>query len=318
MGRSVSADWVRLLRQIKKDHRSGASALLARAVEAGRRFLLATRTLPPERLAPRLARFTRLLTASQPSMAPFLTFANTLWRAADDPARGLSWDRLHSAMVAFADGADRGLTATIRHGSQLVKSGSLVLTDSHSTAVRIALRRALAAGRRFEVACSEARPMGEGVALARSLAFAGVSVHLTTDAALPGWIERADLLLVGADAVFETGVVNKVGTEPLLQAARRARVPAYVLADSSKWLPKDLARLWCARDEPATEITTLRDPNLTVHNRYFDCSPLRLLTGVIWDEGIAAPSVFRRRIANLGTSKSLIALLKQQTTGRRR
>jgi len=317
MGRSVSPDWARLLRQIKNDHRSGASALLGRAIEAGRLFLVATRPLSSDRLGPLLVRFTRLLTASQPSMAPLLNLANALWLGAGDQAESLRWVRLHDAIAAYADSVDRGLAKTIHHGARLVKSGSLVLTYSHSAAVRMALLHALAAGRRFEVVCSESRPMGEGVALARRLAFAGVPVHLTTDAALPGWMGQADLLLVGSDAVVETDVVNKVGTEPLAQAARRARVPAYVLADSSKWLPAGLERFWQMREEAPGEITPLRHSNVQVHNRYFDCSPLRLFTGVVWNEGIAAPSEVRRRIGRLGTSTDLIVLLEQQARRRR-
>lgn len=313
----MSPDWARLLRQIKQDRRSGASALLGRAIEAGRLFLVATRPLSSDRLGPLLVRFTRLLTASQPSMAPLLNLANVLWLGAGDRADSLRWVRLHGAMVAFADGVDQGLAKTIRHGARLVKSGSLVLTYSHSTAVRMALLHALAAGRRFEVVCSESRPMNEGVDLARRLAFAGVPVHMTTDAALPGWVEQADLLLVGADAVIETDVVNKVGTEPLARAARRARVPGYVLADSSKWLPAGLERFWQMRDEAPGEITPLRDSNVQVHNRYFDRSPLPLFSGVVWNEGIAAPSEVRRRIGRLGTSAGLIVLLEQQA-GRRR
>jgi translation initiation factor 2B subunit (eIF-2B alpha/beta/delta family) len=304
-------NWQATLAAIQKDHRSGASALLGRAIEAGRLFLIATRALPPERLTPLFVRFTRLLTTSQPSMAPLLTFANALWRCAAGRHQ-LTWKDLHKAMTAYADGVDRGILGTVRHGARLVRSGGLVLTYSHSTAVRMALLRALAAGRRFEVVCSESRPMSEGVALARRLTFAGIRVHLTTDAALAGWTERADLLLVGADAVLGTGVVNKVGTEPLLQAARRARIPAYVLADSSKWLSGALARLWRPRDQSAAEITPLRHPNLHVHNRYFDCSPLRLLTGLVWEGGIAGPPEARRRLASVPTSRRLVALLQQQ------
>lgn len=316
MGRAVAPDWARLLRQIKSDRGSGASVLLGRAIEAGRLFLAATRVLSSDRLAHVLIQFTRLLTASQPSMAPFLTFANALWLRAGDRAESLRWVRLHDAMAAYAEGVDRGLAKTIRHGARLVKSGSLVLTYSHSTAVRMALLRALAAGRRFEVVCSESRPMGEGLALARRLAFAGVPVHLTTDAALSGWMEQADLFVVGADAVCEE-VVNKVGTEPLAQAAKRARIPAYVLADSSKWLPAGLARFWRMRQEAPGEIASLRRSNVQVHNRYFDRSPLPLFTGVVWEEGIAAPSEVRRRIARLGTSPGLIVLLEQQARGQR-
>jgi translation initiation factor eIF-2B subunit delta len=313
----MSADWARLLQQVERDHRSGASTVLARAIAAGRLFLAATRRLPSGRLRAALVRFTSLLTASQPSMAPVLNLSNALWLGAGGRAERLRWIQLRDAMGAFADGVDRGLARTIRHGARLVKPGRLVLTYSHSAAVRMAILRALAAGRRFEVVCSESRPMGEGVSLARRLAFAGVPVHLTTDAALAGWMEHADLFLVGADALTASGAVNKIGTEPLAQAARRLGVPAYILADSSKWLPAGLARFWRMREEAPGEIARLRDPNLQVHNRYFDRSPLRLFTGVVWEAGIAAPPDVRRRLARLETATVQMALLERPPRGRR-
>ncbi len=314
----MPSDWICLLRQIERDRRSGASVVLARAIEAGRLFLAAARPLPSDRLHAALARFTRRLTASQPSMAPLLNLANALWLAAGDRPDRLRWTQLHAAMAAYADGVDRRLAHTVRHGARLVRSGSLVLTYSHSAAVRMVLLRALAAGRRFEVACSESRPVGEGVSLARRLALAGVPVHLMTDAALPGWMGQADLLLVGADAVMQTGVANKTGTEPLAQAARRARVPAYVLADSSKWLPPALATFWRTREEAPGQIAHRRHPNVRIHNRYFDRSPLPLFAGVVWEEGVAAPPEVRRRLARFETAAALIALLERRPADRRR
>lgn len=250
-------------------------------------------------------------------MAPLLNLANALWLGAGDRAEHLRWVQVHDAMAAYADDADRRLAHTIRRGARLVKSGHLVLTYSHSTAVRLALLGALAAGRRFEAVCSESRPMGEGVVLARRLAFAGIPVHLTTDAALPGWLEQADLVLVGADAVLETWVANKTGTEPLARAARRARVPAYVLADSTKWLPPGLERFWRAREEAPGEIARRPHANVQVHNRYFDRSPLSLFSAVVWEEGIATPSEVRRRVARLVGAPALITLLDQELPGGR-
>jgi translation initiation factor eIF-2B subunit delta len=306
----MTSAWQRVFQEIRDDHRSGASTLLADALEAGRLFLGATRRVPPRRLTADLARFTRRLTASQPSMAPFLTLANALWLCVDEAPAGLTWSRLHEALARYADAVDRGLLATIRNGARLVKSGSVVLTYSHSAAVRLALRCAMAAGRRFEVVCSESRPMGEGVALARHLAHVGITTYLTTDAALAGWMDRVDLVLVGADAVLSGGIVNKVGTEPLVRAARRAKVPSYVLADATKWLSKGLAGFWCSREEASEEIIRIRHRNLRVENRYFDCSSPGLFTGLVWEEGIVQPTDLRRRLAAIETSQSLILFLR--------
>src|SRR5574341_43835 len=260
--------WKRVLAQIRGDRRSGASVLLARGIEAARLFLSATRHAGAARLDRALDGFTWRLVECQPSMAALLTLANALWIGRGE-AKGASsvWGSLHDALVRYADRVDRGLRETIRRSAGLVRQRSLVLTYTNSSAVRLALWGAVAAGRRFEVVCSESRPMGEGVGLARQLAALGIPVHLVVDAALAEWVPRADLILLGADAVMADFVVNKVGTGPILRAARQDRVPAYVLGDSSKWLTVALAGFWRVREEAPEGITRSRDPNLVIHNR---------------------------------------------------
>ncbi len=311
----MPSDWEKLVGRIRRDRHSGASTLLADGIEAARLFLHAVRPLRPEPLTRALEKFTLRLTASQPSMAPFLTLANALWLAMEEEGRP-GWQKLHDALVRHADGIDRALEATVRRAAALVRSRSVVLTYSNSTAVRLALWRAMAEGKAFVVTCSESRPMNEGVALAKFLAERGVLVYLVVDAGLFDWLGITDLILLGADAVFSQGIVNKIGTEPLLQAARRIGIPTYVLADSSKWLPDRLARFWRVRPESPAEITALRHPNLVVHNRYFDRSPLTLVTGIVWEGGVSRPEDVRRRIARLPVSTGLVRLLlKSRTAG---
>lgn len=303
----MASDWERLLGRIRRERRAGASQLLADGIEAARQFLNAVRHLRPEPLTSALVRFTLRLTTSQPSMAPFLTLANALWLAEEEKGRP-TWQALHDALVRYADGIDRALEATVRRAAGLVPSNSIVLTYSNSTAVRLALWRAMGEGKEFVVTCSESRPMNEGVTLAKFLAERGVPVSLVVDAGLSDWLGVADLVLVGADAILRTGVVNKIGTEPLLQAARRLGVPVYVLADSTKWLPDRLARFWRVRSESPAEIATLRHSNLVIHNRYFDTSPLNLVTGIVWEGGVSRPAEIRSRIARLPVSRTLVTL----------
>lgn len=308
--------WEQRLARIRRDRRSGASVLLAEGIEAARLFLAGTRRLPPGRLQAALERFTLRLTASQPSMAAFLTLANALWLACGErPGESPRWPALHNALVRYAGGVDRGLRATVRRAAALIRPRTRVLTYSSSTAVRLALWRAMASGRRFEVVCSESRPMREGVTLARRLAALGIPTHLVADAALGEWVTRADLVLLGADAVMPDTIVNKVGTELLLHAARRAGVSACLAADSSKWLPEALAPFWGVREEAPGEIARPGDPNLLVHNRYFGASPLALVTGVVWEGGMARPVEVRRRIARLPVSEALVRLFERRPGG---
>jgi hypothetical protein len=77
------------------------------------------------------------------------------------------------------------------------------------------------------------------------------------------------------------------------------------------------ALFWRPRDESPAEVTSFRHPNLHAHNRYFDRSALRPLTGLVWEEGIAAPSEVRRRTAEIAISKGLMAVLEQRDGKRR-
>jgi translation initiation factor 2B subunit (eIF-2B alpha/beta/delta family) len=306
----MARSWERRIERIRRDRSSGASTLLSYGIEAARLFLAEAHRLPPDRFAAQLKRFTLLLVTSQPSMAVFLTLLNVLWLACEEGARTPSatpsaWRRVHAALVRYADGIDRGLLAVVRRAAALVKPRSLVLTYSSSTVVQLALWRAMAVGRSFEVVCSESRPMQEGVALARRLSDLGISVHLVVDAGLTEWVKEADLLLLGADAILPDVMVNKVGTEPLLQAARHAGVPAYILADSSKWLPAPLARFWWVRDEDPTQLLRPIPLNVRVHNRYFGGSTLSLVTGVVWEGVVPRPGEVNERIARLPASRLL-------------
>jgi methylthioribose-1-phosphate isomerase len=49
-----------------------------------------------------------------------------------------------------------------------------------------------------------------------------------------------------------------------------------------------------------------------VHNRYFDQSPLTLVTGIVWEGGVARPGEIHRRIARLPVSKPLVTLLAKR------
>jgi translation initiation factor 2B subunit (eIF-2B alpha/beta/delta family) len=303
-----------MLGWIRRERRAGASQLLANGIEAAHLFLKAVRHLRPEPFTGALEEFTLRLTASQPSMAPFLTLANALWLEAEQDKRP-TWQALHDALVRYGSASDRALEATVRRAAGLVPSNSIVLTYSKSTAVQLALWRAVGEGKVFVVTCSESRPMNEGVALARFLAERGVPVYLVVDAGLFNWLGIADLVLVGADAILRTGIVNKIGTEPLLRSARRIGVPVYVLADSSKWLPDRLARFWRVRPESPAEITNLRHPNLVIHNRYFDMSPLTLVTGIVWESGVSRPAAVRSQIARLPVSRALEHVLARRRGG---
>jgi translation initiation factor 2B subunit (eIF-2B alpha/beta/delta family) len=136
-------------------------------------------------------------------------------------------------------------------------------------AALVALRARIA-----QVVGSEGRPLLEGRLLAERLAAQQVPITVLLDAELPDAVGSADLVVVGADAVFPDAYVNKVGTRLLQERARAARKPFFVLADTAKILPPALAALHRIEDKPLHEIWRDAPAGVTVVNRYFERVPL--------------------------------------------
>ncbi|WIA12133.1 hypothetical protein OEZ85_012206 [Tetradesmus obliquus] len=89
----------------------------------------------------------------------------------------------------------------------------------------------------LSVIVCESRPLCEGVSMARRLAAAGLNVTLITDAQAGVFVEQADVVLLGADAVTPDGVVNKVGSRLLALAAKAAGVPVVAVTECLKVSP---------------------------------------------------------------------------------
>ncbi len=166
------------------------------------------------------------LVQAHPAMAPLLNLVDTTLHTLEEQGP--------AGLGGLAKAAADRHRAVVEHGAQLVGGQTTVATYSRSGTVLDVIRAAAAPPR---VLISEARPGREGLTVARELAEAGIEVTLTVDAALPGLLADAELLLVGADSLCREGVVNKVGTQALTRAASAGGCPTIVLASTDKLLP---------------------------------------------------------------------------------
>jgi hypothetical protein len=149
------------------------------------------------------------------------------------------------ALEHFLLGLLRSRLLTAAGFAALVHEGrwTRVATYSRSGQVRECLASARGAGL-SEVLVSESRPSGEGVILAGELRGEGLAVTLTVDASLFSLLPAVHAVVVGADACFEQGFVNKVGTAALLREARAVGIPTVVLALPEKRLDGASALDW--------------------------------------------------------------------------
>jgi len=298
-----------LLRRLRADERRGARQLASLAAR-----LLGLLLTGPGGSAweARLERGTVALLEAQPAMAPLLFLANAVWLALEG---GVDEAARRAAARAALAGARASLEASAegvaRAAARLTASARSVVTISGSSTVLAAVAR-LAKGHPLRVIVGEGRPALEGRRLAASAARVGCRVTLVADAALPGQVRGADAVLVGADALLRGAAINKVGTYPLLLAARAEGVPSYLLADRSKLVPdplapllrlpaRDPARLW--RDPP---------PRVSVARADFEGMPLSLLSAIVTEGGPASAAAVARRLAALPAAR----FLRQLAAGR--
>ncbi|MFQ6132762.1 MAG: translation initiation factor eIF-2B [Armatimonadota bacterium] len=283
---------------IASDNTSGAAELAQQGVE-----VLAAACEEPSASVESLAEVGLGLIRAKPAMASFVNMTNyALWAAGRDDLSAAK-----AALERLGERLEAAPAAIARHALVLLPEQGVVLTISRSSTVLACFEAALREGRHLRVICPESRPMCEGVALARALAGMGAEVMLISDGMATPQAERADLVLVGGDALTEQGLVNKAGTYGLALAAREAGVPLYAACGREKLLPPDCAHLFGEDPHDAAELLPEPIEGVEALNLYFDLTPLDLLTGVITEEGVLTPRRGLERLRELSAHPMLCA-----------
>ena len=200
--------------------------------------------------------------------------------------------REHLARSCAAEREDLGrLTAGTADWAVrvLADSGAWIATLSSSAAVAAAFRLAQARGMKPRALVAESRPRNEGRDVAVALTREGIPTWLVVDAALPLLLSQAGALWIGADAVTDRGVINKIGSFAAALAAREHSVPVYALASRRKFLPAATQSLRI--DEmPPEEVWAEAPEPVKPRNLYFELVPLALFTGIVVEDGVLGPS----------------------------
>jgi translation initiation factor 2B subunit (eIF-2B alpha/beta/delta family) len=237
----------------------------------------------------------RTAQAAQPTMALVHQLAA---RALDVAAAGIAREdrpadvRAHLAQSCAQERRDLTETraAVARTAAALLSErGGWIATLSSSAIVREAFRAAQRAGREPRALVAEGRPRFEGRVLAAALAAAGIPVWLVADAALPLLLSHAAQLWLGADAVTEAGVVNKIGSFAAALAAREHSVACYALAGRRKFLPAATPALRILEMPPA-ELWDSPAPGVQPRNVYFELVPMALVRGIVVEGEVLGPT----------------------------
>jgi len=176
-----------------------------------------------------------------------------------------------------------------------------------------ALRYAHDHGRIRRVLLSESRPAYDGHPQAAALLEYGMAVAYSIDMALFERLAEANVVVVGADAVFPEHLVNKLGTRALAQLAQLQGIPCFSLCAANKFLPTAATALLRIAEHPGQEVWPDAPDGLVISNRYFDTTPLTLLSGIVSDQGIYTPEALRLLLQQQKLSPALQRLASSRT-----
>jgi translation initiation factor 2B subunit (eIF-2B alpha/beta/delta family) len=290
---------------IRSDNTSGAAELGARAAETLMVLAENAHASSTPHLTAYLSAGAYALIEAQPTMAPIFNLANQALLSMDglgeagEIGKAVSVSCRNFISRLKSSGEEIGKIA-----AGLIRDGDSVMTHSYSSTVLKALLMAKAAGKRFDVACTESRPMLEGVELARKLGLEGIKVRLVVDAAAFSFLPEVQMVLVGADSLSPQGVVNKIGTSGLALAAVASKVHIYALCGFEKFLPSGYP-LRLKEPRNPVEVLTEAIDNVLAINYYFDLTPLEHLSGVVTEEGLMMPDELKGRLEGLRVHRSL-------------
>ncbi|MGE3536169.1 MAG: hypothetical protein AB7N91_01885 [Candidatus Tectimicrobiota bacterium] len=298
------------LRRLQADNTSGAMALVEEALHILEAFVSQQ---PAECAAWREAWADLLgaLVAAQPSMALMLNLAQQVLQVSMHPETRHR-EQIQESLQAFRQELHTSLQRLCQQALAIFPAQATVLSYSNSATVIAVLGYAQAQQRVRRVLVSESRPACDGRQQAVALLQQGIQVEYSVDMALCARLPEADLVLVGADAVFPEGLVNKLGTQTLAQLARLQQVPFYSVCTAHKFLPQAARPLWRLVEQPAAEVWPQAPAGLRIHNAYFDITPLRLCSGVVHEEGVATPATLERLLQQRELSPGLQQLLARQ------
>ncbi|MBW2967190.1 hypothetical protein KY362_01760 [Candidatus Woesearchaeota archaeon] len=212
---------------------------------------------------------------------------NALNYVLQDSDAALVKKRVGEVLGFFKDSKEK----IVEYGQQKIKDGNVVYTHCHSGTVTGVIIAAAKQGKHVEVHNTETRPRFQGRVTSTELAKAGIPVVHYVDAAARFALKKADIMLIGADAITSEGkVINKVGSELIAEAASHYGVPVYVCTNSWKFDPETVFGF----EEPiekrfAGEVWEKPPCGVRIDNFAFEQVDPKLISGVVTELGVFKP-----------------------------
>ncbi|VAX17111.1 hypothetical protein MNBD_NITROSPINAE02-1322 [hydrothermal vent metagenome] len=290
---------------IEKDFQSGAGELAEAGIGLLAEILLFAPLDNPARALKLCRDVAGRLAEVRPSMAPIGNWAIEYYRELGETISGEGQDwrpevaedvkrkilkrksSVANLLVMAAEGAIGG-----------VKS---VFTLSYSSTVDRILLEALP--HQCEIVVAESRPGMEGRRVARTMVDNGRRVRLITDAQMGLAIGEVDIVLIGADTICrDMTVINKSGSYLAALAAREAKKPVYVAADTFKINLAATRNSIRLEEKPGEEVWA-ESPDIC-RNTYFEPTPPKLIAAYITEKGALTNAEMEKEIERIRLARA--------------
>lgn len=179
---------------------------------------------------------------------------------------------------------------------KIIKSNSRIFTHCHSTNVVNALIYSKKQGKNFQVYNTETRPLYQGRLTAKELSKAKIKVTNFVDAAADIALKEADIVLLGADALLDNSVINKVGSGLISELAKDHKIPVYIVADSWKYSHKKVK----LEQRDFKEVWDPKKNKIHVKNPAFESLELKNITGIVSELGTMSYGKFLQVVKKRG------------------
>jgi len=184
--------------------------------------------------------------------------------------------------------------------SKIINQNDKIFTHCHSTNVVNALIFAKKAWEKFEVYNTETRPLFQGRKTASELKKAGIKVTMFVDSATAIAIEKsnkedkvhADKVFLGADALLNNGIINKIGSGLIAELAYHNKIPVYIIADSWKYSKKKVP----IENRSLNEVWNRAPKEIKIKNPAFEFVPKKYISGIITEFGLMKYDDFVKRV----------------------
>jgi translation initiation factor 2B subunit (eIF-2B alpha/beta/delta family) len=172
---------------------------------------------------------------------------------------------------------------------KIINNGDRIFTHCHSTNVVRALIYAKSRGKKFQVYNTETRPLMQGRRTSRELARAGIKTTQFVDSTLASVLEKenkkdkifTNKVFLGADALLEKGIINKVGSHLISEVAFYNKIPVYIISDSWKFTKSRVS----IEERNLNEVWDKAPKNVKIKNPAFTFVPKRYITKIVTEWG---------------------------------